>query len=120
METTIGQRILAAALAHHFGISTELAMHLYVSESELDAFWEEFGEELLGRLRPALGEPSIGERILAAVIGFQLEADTDRVLKFCVQGRTLDRSWDEAGETLLRALRPAPGEPMTHESGKPN
>jgi hypothetical protein len=44
---TIGQRIVAAVLAHQLGIATERAMKLYVRGCELDPSWEEIGEALL-------------------------------------------------------------------------
>jgi hypothetical protein len=71
MQTTIGQRILAAVLAHQVGISTDRALKLYVQGREIDPSWEQAGETLLrsanestsvqGRLRPARG-PQIVRR----------------------------------------------------------
>jgi hypothetical protein len=48
-------------------------------------------------------EPTIGQRILAAVLAHQLGIPTDRAMKLYVQGHTLDPSWEKAGETLLKS-----------------
>jgi hypothetical protein len=47
MKTTIGQRILAAVIAHQLGIRTDRALKLYVQDCEIDPSWEEVGETLL-------------------------------------------------------------------------
>jgi hypothetical protein len=60
---TIGQRIVAAVLAHQLGITTDRAMKFYVRGLELPASWQEIGEALLrsiasappGRLPPVHG-----------------------------------------------------------------
>jgi hypothetical protein len=46
---TIGQRIVAALVAHQLGITTDRAMKLYVQRLELDPSWEEIGASLLER-----------------------------------------------------------------------
>jgi hypothetical protein len=63
--------------------------------------------------------PTIGQRILSAIIAHQLGIPTDRAMKLYVQGRELDPSWEQVGETLLASsvastsvqgsLRPARG-----------
>jgi hypothetical protein len=65
MKITIGQRIAAAVLAHHLGISADRAFKIYIQGRDLDPTWEEVGETLLkserasaatlGSSRPALG-----------------------------------------------------------------
>ncbi len=49
---------------------------------------------------------TIGQRILAAVIGFQLGIPTDLAFNKYVQGRELDPSWEQAGELLLNEVVP--------------
>lgn len=49
MQPTIGQRILAAVIAHKLGIATDRALKLYVQSHEIDPSWEQAGEFLLGR-----------------------------------------------------------------------
>jgi hypothetical protein len=46
-------------------------------------------------------EPTIGQRIAAAVVAHQLGISTDRALKRYIQGYEVDPSWEEIGETLL-------------------
>lgn len=48
-------------------------------------------------------KPTIGQRILAALIGQQLGIASDRALKLyvCVPGREIDPSWEELGQALL-------------------
>ena len=70
MQTTIGQRILAAVVAHQLGISTDLAMKLYVQGREIDPSWEQVGETLLrsparrgsARANPPASGPQIVRR----------------------------------------------------------
>lgn len=45
--TSIGQRILAAVLAHQLGISADRALKLYVQGKEIDPRWEQIGATLL-------------------------------------------------------------------------
>src|ERR1700722_13579609 len=47
MTITIGQRILAAVLAHQLGISMDRALRLYVQGRDIDPSYEELGEMLL-------------------------------------------------------------------------
>jgi hypothetical protein len=47
-------------------------------------------------------QPTIGERIHAAVLGHKLGIATDRALKLYVRGRELHPSWEQLGEALLR------------------
>jgi hypothetical protein len=56
MEPTIGQRILAAVLAHQLGIPAERALELYVEGREIDPSWEQVGQSLL---KSALASTSI-------------------------------------------------------------
>jgi hypothetical protein len=56
MQTTIGQRILAAVLGHQLGISTDRALKLYVRGCEIGPVWEELGGELLERVRFFCGD----------------------------------------------------------------
>jgi hypothetical protein len=49
MQPTIGQRILAAVIAHKLGIATDRALKLYIKGHEIDPSWEQAGEFLLGR-----------------------------------------------------------------------
>ena len=72
MQITIGQRILAAVIAHQLDISTDRALKLYVRGREIDPSWDEVGEELLknerastnipASARPALDRKSCGAR----------------------------------------------------------
>jgi hypothetical protein len=57
METTIGQRILAAVIAHKLGIATDRALRLYVKGHEVDPSWEKAGEMLLGKAPASTGKP---------------------------------------------------------------
>jgi hypothetical protein len=56
MQTTIGQRILAAVIGHQLGISTDRALKLYVRRCEIGPVWEELGQELLARGRLLCGD----------------------------------------------------------------
>jgi hypothetical protein len=59
-------------------------------------------------------QPTIGQRILAAVIAHKMGIATDRVLKLYISGREIDPSWEEVGEYLLKdapASTTAPGMP---------
>jgi hypothetical protein len=47
-------------------------------------------------------KPTIGQRILAAVIAHKLGIATDRALKLYIQGHKIDPSWERAGDLLLR------------------
>jgi len=47
MQPTIGQRILAAVIAHKMGIATDRVLKLYITGHEIDPSWEEVGEYLL-------------------------------------------------------------------------
>jgi hypothetical protein len=47
MKPTIGQRILAACLAHQLGIHSDRALKLYVLGHDIDPSWETVGETLL-------------------------------------------------------------------------
>jgi hypothetical protein len=46
-------------------------------------------------------ETTIGQHILAALIAYQLGIPADRAMKLYVQGREIDPSWEQAGESLL-------------------
>jgi hypothetical protein len=46
-KTSIGQRILAAVLAHQLDISADRALKLYVQGREIAPEWEQVGESLL-------------------------------------------------------------------------
>jgi hypothetical protein len=50
METTIGQRVLAAVISHQLGIPTDRALKLYVQGREIHPSWEQVGETLLRSL----------------------------------------------------------------------
>jgi hypothetical protein len=117
MKTSIGERILAALIAHQLGISTDRALKVHVRTQQLHPSWEELGENLLAGRTPAAGEPRIGERLAAAVMAHLLRAAPDKVLKYCVQGQAIDPRWEELGEKLLRELGATPEQPMTHEKG---
>jgi hypothetical protein len=56
METTIGQRILAAVMAHKLGIATDRAFKLYVKGHEIDPSWEVAGNLLLERAPASIGK----------------------------------------------------------------
>lgn len=60
---------------------------------------------------------TIGQRIVAAVIAHQLDISTDRAFKLYVQGRDLDPTWEEAGETLLRSSAAFTVAPAPRDSG---
>jgi hypothetical protein len=47
MKATIGQRILAAIIAHQLDISADRALKLYVQGREIDPSWDEVGEMLV-------------------------------------------------------------------------
>jgi hypothetical protein len=47
METTIGQRVLAAVISHQLGIPTDRALKLYVQGLDIHLSWEQVGETLL-------------------------------------------------------------------------
>jgi len=69
MQITIGQRILAAVIAHQLDISTDRALKLYVRGRELDPSWEQVGEALLNNERastsvPASARPALGPQIV--------------------------------------------------------
>jgi hypothetical protein len=69
MQITIGQRILAAVIAHRLDISTDRALKLYVRGRELDPSWEEVGEALLKNERAsthlrASARPALGPQIV--------------------------------------------------------
>jgi hypothetical protein len=70
MKATIGQRILAAVIAHQLDISTDRALKLYVQRRELDLSWERVGELLLRNAPAAIeiihksdGAPVVGEHV---------------------------------------------------------
>jgi hypothetical protein len=46
-RATIGQRILAACIAHQLDITTDRALKLYVQGHEIDPSWEQIGKKLL-------------------------------------------------------------------------
>jgi len=54
MKITIGQRIVAALIAHQLGISTDRAFKLYVQGRDLDPSWEEVGATLLASERASI------------------------------------------------------------------
>jgi hypothetical protein len=58
MQITIGQRILAAVIAHQLDISTDRALKLYVRGRELDPSWDEVGEALLKNERASCSRTS--------------------------------------------------------------
>jgi hypothetical protein len=69
MQITIGQRILAAVIAHQLGISTDRAFKLYVRGHEIDPRWDETGEVLLKAVlastnAPASERPALGPQIV--------------------------------------------------------
>lgn len=45
---------------------------------------------------------TIGQRLLAAVISYQLGISVDRARKLYVAGREIDPSWEAVGAELLR------------------
>jgi hypothetical protein len=47
-------------------------------------------------------QETIGQRILAAVISYQLGISVDRARKLYVAGREIDPSWEAVGAELLR------------------
>jgi hypothetical protein len=47
----------------------------------------------------------VGQRIAAAVLAHHLDISADRAFKLYVQGRDLDPTWEEVGETLLKNQR---------------
>jgi hypothetical protein len=47
---------------------------------------------------------TIGQRILAAVIGFQLQIPTDLAFQRHVQGREVPANWEAIGEMLLKEV----------------
>jgi hypothetical protein len=47
MKPTIGQRVLAAVIAHRVGIASDRALKLYVQGIEIDPSWEMLGQALL-------------------------------------------------------------------------
>jgi hypothetical protein len=49
--TTIGERIVAAVIAHQLGISMDRALKLYARGTHIDPSWEMIGEELLKKPR---------------------------------------------------------------------
>jgi hypothetical protein len=49
--TTIGERIVAACIAHQLGISMDRALKIYARGSDIDPSWETIGEELLKKPR---------------------------------------------------------------------
>lgn len=51
-------------------------------------------------------QPTIGQRILAAVIAYKLGIATDRALKLYVKSHEIDPSWEQIGDYLLRYSGP--------------
>ena len=68
MKITIGQRIVAAVIAHQLDISTDRAFKLYVQGRDLDPSWEEVGATLLVSERASINVPGS----LRAPLGPQL------------------------------------------------
>ena len=64
MQITIGQRIVAAVIAHHLGISADHAMKHYVRGLELHPTWEQVGETLLKSPLAKAGVPASLRRAL--------------------------------------------------------
>lgn len=52
---------------------------------------------------------TIGQRLLAAVISYQLDISIDRALKLYVCNHKVDPSWEAVGEELLRHAAKAAG-----------
>lgn len=55
----------------------------------------------------------IGQRVLAAVISYQLDISMDRALKLYVRGQTIDPSWDAIGEEMLKHSGAITSKPAT-------
>jgi hypothetical protein len=53
-------------------------------------------------------ETTVGQRIVAALIGHQLGIPADQALGLYVHGRELDPSWEKIGASLLLSLVSAP------------
>jgi hypothetical protein len=66
MKITIGQRILAAVLAHQLGISADRALKLYVRGCEIDPSWEQAGEALLRSAKGTMGPQLVPRKFGAA------------------------------------------------------
>ena len=64
MQITIGQRIVAAVIAHQLGISADHAMKHYVRGLELHPSWEQVGETLLKSPLAKAGVPASLRRAL--------------------------------------------------------
>jgi hypothetical protein len=64
MQVTIGQRIVAAVIAHQLGISADHAMKHYVRGLELHPSWEQVGETLLKSPLAKAGVPASLRRAL--------------------------------------------------------
>ena len=71
-EPTIGQRIVAAVIAHRLGMSMDRALKLYARGNHIDPSWEPIGEELLRKSRSSAGgsaapiaSPAVGKMRLS-------------------------------------------------------
>jgi hypothetical protein len=77
---TIGQRIVAAVIAHQLGISSDRALKLYVRGRELDPSWEEVGKTLLANERASTTVPASARSTLGPQI-VRTESDSRHVEK---------------------------------------
>ncbi|MGA2299886.1 MAG: hypothetical protein ABSG77_04225 [Candidatus Acidiferrum sp.] len=59
-------------------------------------------------MRKSKKQETIGQRILAAVLSYQLGISFERAMKLYVTGREIAPEWEEAGKALLKSAVESP------------